>query len=142
MMNRSGMIEAPDSILRARLPRLETREACLVAAGRNDVNLVAPGTHFPCVRVPGPIPPTLSFWSIKTDSLKEARLLALWWNSTFHLAQLMENQTEVGGSWLGRLGDTLHRLPCSEPENALARTQAGIAGDVRSMEVRPVSASA
>jgi len=114
----------------------------LVAAGRNDVNLVAPGTHFPCVRVPGPIPPTLSFWSIKTDSLKEARLLALWWNSTFHLAQLMENQTEVGGSWLGRLGDTLHRLPCSEPENALARTQAGIAGDVRSMEVRPVSASA
>ena len=88
----------PDAILRLRLPHLESREAYLVAAGRNNVDLAAPGTHFLAVVSPVPIPPTWSFWSIKTDSLEDARLLALWWNSTFHLVQLMENRTEVRGT--------------------------------------------
>ena len=107
---------SPDSILRARLPHLESRESYLVAAGRNNVNLAAPGTHFLAFVSPVPIPPTWSFWSIKTDSIEEARLLALWWNSTFHLAQLMENQTEVGGTWLGWLRATLHRLLVLNPK--------------------------
>jgi hypothetical protein len=106
----------PDAILRLRLPHLESREAYLVAAGRNNVDLAAPGTHFLAVVSPVLIPPTWSFWSIKTDSLEDAQLLALWWNSTFHLAQLMENRTEVRGSWMGWLRDTLHRLLVLNPK--------------------------
>ena len=106
----------PDVILEKRLPHLKSREAYLVAAGRNNVDLAAPGTHFLGVVSPIPIPPTWSFWSVKTESLDEARLLGLWWNSTFHLAQLMDNRTEVRGSWMGWLRDTLHRLLVLNPK--------------------------
>jgi hypothetical protein len=109
----------PDGILRLRLPHLESREAYLVAAGRNNVDLASPGTHFLAVVSRVPIPPTWSFWSIKTDSLEDARLLALWWNSTFHLVQLVENRTEVRGSWMGWLRNTLHKLLVLNP-NALS----------------------
>lgn len=105
----------PEAILRRRLPHLENREACLIAAGRNNVNLAANGTHFLGFVAPQPVPPTWSFWSIKTASLDEARLLALWWNSTFHLVQLMENRTEVGGPWMGWLKDDLLRLKVLNP---------------------------
>lgn len=101
----------PDAVLARRLPHLKSREAFLVAAGRNNVNLAAEGTHFLGFVSSHPIPPTWSFWSIETDSVENARLLALWWNSTFHLAQLIENRTEVGGSWMGWLKDDLVRLP-------------------------------
>ena len=109
----------PDKILSLRLPHLESREAFLVAAGRNNVNLAAPGTHFVAIVSPVPIPPTWSFWSIKTKSLQDARILALWWNSTLNLAQLIENRTEVGGAWMGWLRDTLLRVQVLNP-NALS----------------------
>jgi len=116
----------PDAILRRRLPHLESREAYLVAAGRNNVNLAAPGTHFLAVVSPTLIPPTWSFWSIKTDSLDDARILALWWNSTYHLAQLIENRHEVGGSWMGWLRDTLHRLNVLNPKALSPETKRGL----------------
>lgn len=106
----------PDAILEKRLPHLESREAYLVAAGRNNVDLAAPGTHFLGVVSPVPIPPTWSFWSIKTASIEDARLLALWWNSTVHLAQLMDNRTEVRGSWMGWLRNTLVGLQVLNPK--------------------------
>ena len=116
----------PDAILRRRLPHLESREAYLVAAGRNNVNLAAPGTHFLAVVSPTLIPPTWSFWSIKTDSLDDARILALWWNSTYHLAQLIENRHEVGGSWMGWLRDTLNRLSVLNPKALSPETKRGL----------------
>ncbi len=105
----------PDAVLERRLPHLKSREAYLVAAGRNNVNLAAQGTHFLAFVAPEPIPPTWSFWSIKTATVEEARLLALWWNSTLHLVQLMEHRAEVGGSWVGWLKDTLLPLRVLNP---------------------------
>jgi tRNA1(Val) A37 N6-methylase TrmN6 len=105
----------PDALLKRRLPHLKSREAFLVAAGRNNVNLASRGTHFLAFVSPEQIPPTWSFWSIKTDSLEAARLLALWWNSTFNLVQLMECRAEVGGSWVGWLKDTLLQLNVLKP---------------------------
>jgi len=106
----------PDAIVRLRLPHLESREAYIVVAGRNNVDLAAPGTHFLAVVSPVLIPPTWSFWSLKTDSLDDARLLALWWNSSLNLVQLMENRTEVRGSWMGWLRNTLHQLLVLNPK--------------------------
>ncbi len=105
----------PDGVLTRRLPHLKSREAYLVVAGRNNVNLAAQGTHFLAFVAREPIPPTWSLWSIKTNTLEEARLLALWWNSTFHLINLIEQRAEVGGSWMGWLRDTLERLPVLNP---------------------------
>ena len=47
--------------------------------------------------------------------MEDARLLGLWWNSTFHLVQLIENRTEVGGPWMGWLKDDLMRLRVLNP---------------------------
>jgi hypothetical protein len=105
----------PDALLKRRLLHLKSREAFLVAAGRNNVNLASKGTHFLAFVSPEQIPPTWSFWSIKTDTLEDARLLALWWNSTFNLVQLMESRAEVGGSWVGWLKDTLLQLTVLKP---------------------------
>ncbi len=43
-------------------------------------------------------------------SLDDARLLALWWNSTFHLIQLIGTRAEVGGSWVGWLKEDLLQM--------------------------------
>lgn len=101
----------PDAVLKRRVPHVRSREAYLVAAGRNNVNLAAAGTHLIAYVSPRPIAPTWSFWSIQVDSLEAARLLSLWWNSTFNIAQLIEAQSEVGGAWIGWLKRTLLDLP-------------------------------
>ncbi len=105
----------PDGILAKRLPHLESRAAYLVVAGRNNVDLAAPGTHFLAVVSPVLIPPTWSFWSLKTSSIEDAQFLALWWNSTLNLAQLMDNRSEVRGSWMSWLKDSLLRLSVLKP---------------------------
>jgi len=105
----------PDEVLKRRLAHLASREAFLIAAGRNNVGVASEGTHFLAFVGREKVPPTWSFWSIKTRSLEEAQLLSLWWNSTFHLAQLVENRTEVGGDWMGWLRETLLRLRVLNP---------------------------
>jgi len=105
----------PDGVLARRLPHLKSREAFLVAAGRNNVDLAASGTHFLAFVSRQPVPPTWTFWSVQTTTLEDARLLALWWNSTFHLVQLIENRTEVRGSWMGWIRDDLVRLRVLDP---------------------------
>jgi hypothetical protein len=100
----------PDALLQRRLPHLESRETFLIAAGRNNINLIAPGTHLLAFVSTRRIPPTWNFWSLQTSKLEDSKLLSLWWNSTFHLVQLMENRAEVGGAWVGWLKDTLLKL--------------------------------
>jgi hypothetical protein len=88
----------PDSILRLRLPHLHSRETYLVVAGYGNVDLTASGTCLLAFVSQVPIIPTWSMWSFKTDSYERAKLLALWWNSTYSLAQLFDERTEVRGS--------------------------------------------
>lgn len=105
----------PDALLQRRLPHLQSRETFLVAAGRNNVNLGSQGTHLLAFVSTQRIPPTWNFWSIQTNTLEDAKILSLWWNSTFHLVQLMEHRAEVGGSWVGWLKDTLLKLQVINP---------------------------
>jgi predicted RNA methylase len=106
----------PNAILRKRVPHLRSREGQLLLAGRNNVNLSAPGTHFLAFVSPGPVPPTWSFWSLRPESLEEARLLALWWNSTFNIIQLIGMRAEVGGSWMGWLKKDLLQIRVLTPK--------------------------
>lgn len=105
----------PDALLMRRLPHLESRETFLLAAGRNNIGLSGPGTHLLAYVSTKRIPPTWNFWSLQTKNLEDAKILSLWWNSTFHLVQLMENRAEVGGSWVGWLKDTLLKLQVINP---------------------------
>jgi hypothetical protein len=49
--------------------------------------------------------------------------MALWWNSTFHLIQLMECRAEVGGSWVGWLKDALLQLTVIKPAALSSRAK-------------------
>jgi hypothetical protein len=91
-------------ILAARSRQIAARSAYLIAAGRGGLNLAAGGTKLLafCSRVP--IAPTWAFWSIRTKTFEDACLLALWWNSTYMVNQLIDARTEVEGArvWFGK----------------------------------------
>jgi tRNA1(Val) A37 N6-methylase TrmN6 len=91
-------------ILESRKRQIETRSAYLIVAGRGGLNLAAGGTKLLAFCSRNPIAPTWAFWSLRTNSFEEACLLALWWNSTYMLNQLIEVRTEVEGArvWFGK----------------------------------------
>lgn len=95
----------PNGIIRRRTLHLRSREAMLLFAGRNQVDLSAPGTSHLAVVSPEPVPPTWSFWCARVRSYDDARYLALWWNSSYNLRQLMARRAETRGtvvSWILR----------------------------------------
>lgn len=100
----------PDAILAKRLQHLATREATLLLGGRNNVGLDGTGTHLLAFVSPLAVPPTWSFWSVRGLELEDARLLALWWNSTLNLVQLIENRAEVQGAYMSWLKSDILRL--------------------------------
>lgn len=93
-----------DEILVARKKQIATRSAHLLIAGRGGLNLAAQGTRLLAFCSRERIAPTWAFWSFKTKTFDEACILALWWNSTFSLNQLIDVRTEVEGSrvWFGK----------------------------------------
>jgi len=108
-------------ILAARLRQIEARSAYLIAAGRGGLNLAAGGTKLLAFCSRKAIAPTWAFWSLRTPSFEYACLLALWWNSTFMLNQLIDVRTEVEGArvWFGKTA--LEPLPVLDP-NKLTKT--------------------
>jgi hypothetical protein len=114
----------PDAVLAKRLPHLATREATLLLGGRNNVGLDGTGTHFLAFVSARPVPPTWSFWSVRGLDLDDARLVALWWNSSFNLVQLIENRAEVQGAYMSWLkADILRlRVPDIRALSAASRT--------------------
>lgn len=99
----------PDSILRERITHLHSRECYLTVAGYGNINLAANGTSLLAFVSKTPIIPTWSLWSFKVVSYERARLLALWWNSTFSLAHLIDIRTEVEGSTVKWRKDALEQ---------------------------------
>ncbi|MBI2126415.1 MAG: SAM-dependent DNA methyltransferase [Thaumarchaeota archaeon] len=90
----------PSETLRKRLSHIHSREAFMVVAGYGNIDLTSPGTCLLAFVSPFPIVPTWSLWSFKIQSFEKARVLALWWNSTFSLAHLLNVRTEVRGSYM------------------------------------------
>jgi N-6 DNA Methylase len=105
----------PNGILRRRLPHLRSREAMLLLAGRNQVDLSAPGTSHLAVVTSEPVPPTWSFWCVQVRSYDEARYLALWWNSTYNLRQLMARRAETRGTVVSWILRDLLPMPVMNP---------------------------
>lgn len=105
----------PDAIISRRLKHIKSREAYLIAPGRNNIDIAAGGTRFLAFVSAKPVAPTWSFWSIQMDKLADARLLALWWNSTIHLAQLIERRAETGGAWMCWLKNDLLKMSVLNP---------------------------
>jgi hypothetical protein len=105
----------PNVILQARVPHLETRKAHLIVPGRNNVNLGSENTHLLAFVATKPIATPWTFWSIQTRSLEDAKFLSLWMNSTLHLAQLLLNRVEVGGTWGGWPKEILDTLLVLDP---------------------------
>lgn len=110
----------PGGILKRRLPHLRSREAMLLLAGRNQVDLSAPGTSHLAVASPIPIPPTWSFWCVKVETFDEARYLAMWWNSMPSLRQLMVRRAETRGTVVSWVLRDLYPMPVLRP-SALSR---------------------
>lgn len=116
----------PDKILAKRLPHLATREASLLLGGRNNVGLDGTGTHFLAFVSARPVPPTWSFWSVRGLRLDDARLLALWWNSSFNLVQLIENRAEVQGAYMSWLKTDILRLRVPNLPKLSPKSRAGL----------------
>jgi hypothetical protein len=113
----------PNVILQARIPHLETRKAHLIVPGRNNVNLGSENTHLLAFVAKKPMATPWTFWSIQTRSLEDARLLSLWMNSSLHLAQLLLNRVEVGGTWGGWPKEVLDKMLVMDPLRLSADTR-------------------
>lgn len=127
----------PDSILRERIPHIHTRECYLTVAGYGNINLAANGTSLLAFVSRNPITPTWSLWSFKVPSYEKARLLALWWNSTYSLAHLIDIRTEVEGSTVKWRKDVLEQtlvLDESKISSDAAKELLGVYKEVRTVE--------
>lgn len=102
---------APDEILARRVGHLRSREGRVLLAGRNHVNLLSDGTYHLAFTAEGPIVPTWSFWSLRTDDQDLANALCLWLNSTFAFTHLFDLRIIGTGVYIGWLKSDLLKLP-------------------------------
>jgi tRNA1(Val) A37 N6-methylase TrmN6 len=91
----------PDTVVAQRLTKYAQKQTYLIAAGRNNVDLLSDTTHFIGFVSPEKIAPPWQFWCLMTKSLDEAKILSLWWNSTPHLAQLFLSRGRGMGTYGG-----------------------------------------
>ena len=96
-----GSNSDPDAVVAQRLKKYDQKETHLIAAGRNNVDLLSESTHFIGFVSPDKIAPPWQFWCLMTRSLEEAKILGLWWNSTPHLAQLFLSRGRGMGTYGG-----------------------------------------
>ncbi len=107
---------SPDTIVAQRLVKYAQKETHLIAAGRNNVDLLSDTTHFIGFVSPEKIAPPWQFWCLMTRSLEDAKILGLWWNSTPHLAQLFLSRGRGMGTYGGWEKGDLEPLLVLDPE--------------------------
>ena len=96
----------PDEILEKRRRHIDKRKCQLILAGYGNIDLTAPGTSHLALSSEEETSPTWTMWSVGVDSWEDAKLLTLWWNSTFSIAKLITERNEVrGGVVKWRKGD-------------------------------------
>lgn len=106
----------PDLVVVKRQAKYAEKETNLIAAGRNNVDLLSETTHFIAFVSPEKISPPWQFWCLKTRSLRDAKILGLWWNSTPHLAQLFLSRGRGMGTYGGWEKGDLEPLSVLNPE--------------------------
>ncbi len=107
---------SPDRIVAQRLIKYAQKETYLIAAGRNNVDLLSDTTHFLAFVSPEKIAPPWQFWCLMTRSLEDAKILGLWWNSTPHLAQLFLSRGRGMGTYGGWEKGDLEPLLVLDPK--------------------------
>lgn len=101
--------DSPDLDRRRR--HVDSREGQLVLGGYGNLDLTAPGTSFVALTYEDGIAPTWSLWSVSVDSWEDAKLLSLWWNSTYSVAKLITERNEVRGGVVKWRKSDLKALP-------------------------------
>lgn len=100
---------SPSEVLKKRNKHIQSRMCNLVIGGYGNLNLAGGGTSFVAIASEMPIAPTWSMWAAKTVSVDQAKILALWFNSTYSVAKLITERNEVEGSTMKwRKGDLMN----------------------------------
>lgn len=106
----------PDSVVAQRMTKYAQKETHLIAAGRNNVDLLSDTTHFIGFVSPEKIAPPWQFWCLMTRSVEDAKIIGLWWNSTPHLAQLFLSRGRGMGTYGGWEKGDLEPLLVLDPK--------------------------
>lgn len=100
--------------------RVAKTQTHLIMAYKADLG--APGTHLVAAVFDEAAYPAGDAWVFPSLPLDEARILALWMNSTFFLIDLLVNRTEQRGSWMRFDRPVLDQLLLLDP-TMLSRAQ-------------------
>lgn len=103
--------DTPTETLKKRKSHVDKRLSHLLLPGAGNLDLTADGTSFLAIVSEQPIVSTWTFNAVSVSSLENAKLLALWWNSTFSVAKLLVERTEVRGSLMQWRQSDLKDLP-------------------------------
>lgn len=101
-------------------PRVAKTQTHLIMAYKADLG--APGTHLLAAVFDDAAYTAGDAWVFPSLALEQARILALWMNSTFFLVDLLVNRTEQRGSWMRFDKPVLDRLLLLDP-TMLSQTQ-------------------
>jgi hypothetical protein len=101
-------------------PRVAKTQTHLIMAYKADLG--APGTHLLAAVFDAAAYPAGDAWVFPSLALEQARILALWMNSTFFLVDLLVNRTEQRGSWMRFDKPVLDQLLLLDP-TLLSQTQ-------------------
>jgi type I restriction-modification system DNA methylase subunit len=100
-----------DDALSRREDHVDSRLSDVILAGYGNIDLTADGTSHLAIATETSTAPTWTLWAVQTDSAEDAKLLTLFYNSTFCLAKLLTERNEERGSVMKwRQGD-LKDLP-------------------------------
>ncbi len=78
---------------------LESRQTNLVISRRFDIS--APNTTGLAFYSHNPLSPEKMFWAMRGVSDNDAKILALWFNSTMNLEQILSHRAETRGAFMG-----------------------------------------
>lgn len=100
-----------DDALDRREDHVDSRLSDIILAGYGNIDLTADGTSHLAIATETRTAPTWTLWAVQTDSSEDAKILTLFYNSTFCLAKLLTERNEERGSVMKwRQGD-LKELP-------------------------------
>jgi len=105
-----------DDVLNKRVSHVDSRLSSIILAGYGNIDLTADGTSHLAIATETSTAPTWTLWAVQTNSFEDAKLLTLFYNSTFCLAKLLTERNEERGSVMKwRQGD-LKELPVVDLE--------------------------
>lgn len=101
----------PSEVIKKRNKHVSSRMCNLVIGGYGNLNLAGDGTSFLAIVSEDKLAPTWSMWSVNTKSLDQAKIMALWINSTYSVAKMITERNEVEGSTMKWRKKDLKSLP-------------------------------